>query len=48
VVIVEMTNPPREFILKCKDLLGIHKCLGRVPADEVNKPKSPKREESHA
>jgi hypothetical protein len=31
VVIVETTNPPRELIFKCKDLLAIHKCGGLVP-----------------
>jgi len=30
VVIVETTNPPRELIFKCKDLLAIHKCVGPV------------------
>lgn len=47
VVIVEMTNPPQQFVIKCEHLLGIHKCLGRVPADVVNKPKS-RKEESRA
>jgi hypothetical protein len=47
-IIVEMLNPPKQFAYKCEHLLGIHKCLGRVPADVVNKPKSHKKEELHA
>lgn len=31
-VIVEMTNPPRRFAYKCEHLLGIHKCIGPIPA----------------
>ena len=27
-VIVEMTNPGRQFAVKCEHLLGIHKCVG--------------------
>ena len=30
-IIVEMLNPPKQFAYKCEHLLGIHKCLGRVP-----------------
>ena len=33
VVIVEMDNPPQQFGYRCEHLLGIHKCLGRLPAD---------------
>ena len=33
-VIVEMTNPPRQFAYKCEHLLGIHKCVGPVPDKE--------------
>jgi hypothetical protein len=47
-VIVEMTNPRRQFAVRCDHLLGIHKCLGRMPADLANKPNSRKTEESHA
>jgi hypothetical protein len=46
-VIVETTNPGRQFAVRCEHLLGIHKCLGRVPADVINKPKS-RKDESHA
>jgi hypothetical protein len=46
-VIVKMTNPSRQFAVKCEHLLGIHKCLGRVPADGVSNPNSHKKEESY-
>ena len=32
-VIVEMTNPHRQFAYKCEHLLGIHKCVGPVPSN---------------
>jgi hypothetical protein len=32
-VVVEMLNPHRTFAYKCEHLLGIHKCIGPVPAD---------------
>ena len=32
-IIVEMLNPHKQFAYKCEHLLGIHKCVGRVPAD---------------
>lgn len=35
IVIVEMDNPPKQFGYKCEHLLGIHKCLGPLPADAV-------------
>jgi hypothetical protein len=34
-VIVEMTNPRRQFAVKCEHLLGIHKCLGPLLAGAV-------------
>lgn len=40
-VVVEMDNPPKQFAYKAERLLGIHKCLGRLPEgstyDEENK-----------
>ena len=32
-VIVEMTNPGRQFAVKCEHLLGIHKCTGPIPSE---------------
>jgi hypothetical protein len=34
-IIVEMLNPPKQFAYKCEHLLGVHKCLGPVPADAI-------------
>ena len=34
-VVVEMTNPRKQFAYKCEHLLGIHKCLGVVPGKAV-------------
>ena len=31
-VIVEMLNPKRRLVMRCADILGIHKCLGPAPA----------------
>jgi hypothetical protein len=33
VVILEMTNPQRRFVVECQDLLAIHRCLGPLPSD---------------
>ncbi len=30
-IIVEMLNPHKQFAYKCEYLLGVHKCIGRVP-----------------
>ena len=37
-VIAEQINPRRQYAIPCEDLLGIHKCLGPVPADMVTYP----------
>jgi hypothetical protein len=29
---LEMLNPRRQFVMRCADLLGIHKCLGVAPS----------------
>lgn len=44
VLIVEMINPRRQFAVKCEHLLGIHKCLGPVPADGVHEPTTRNKE----
>ena len=31
-VIVEMLNPKRRIVMRCADILGIHKCVGPAPA----------------
>ena len=33
ILIVEMSNPPRQFHYRCDQLLAVHKCLGLVPVD---------------
>lgn len=30
-VIAEQFNPPRQFMMKCGDILAIHKCMGSFP-----------------
>lgn len=32
-VIAEMLNPPRQFTVRCRDLLALHKCIGVKPAE---------------
>ena len=32
-VVLEMINPSRQFVVRCADILGIHKCFGVVPTD---------------
>jgi hypothetical protein len=32
-IVAEMNNPPRQFIVKCSDVLAVHKCMGILPAD---------------
>ncbi len=39
-VVVETLNPPAQFAYRCADLLGIHKCLGVMPA-EMTRAKAP-------
>ena len=31
-IIVEMINPRRQFVYRCRDIIDIHKCLGVMPA----------------
>ncbi len=35
IVIAEQSNPRRQYQIPCARLLGIHKCVGRIPASEV-------------
>ena len=32
-VIAEQINPPRQYRIKCSDLLGIHLCIGSIPPE---------------
>jgi hypothetical protein len=34
-IIVEMLNPRKKFAYECEHLLGVHKCLGPVPAGMI-------------
>ena len=38
VVILEMANPPRRFVVECQDLLAIHRCLGPLPKEAIYEP----------
>ena len=35
VIVAAMSNPAQRIVYRCSDLLGVHKCLGLVPADAV-------------
>ena len=36
-VIAEQLNPPRQYRIKCSDLLGIHLCIGSIPPERLYK-----------
>ena len=39
-IMVEQLNPRGRFTIRCADILGIHRCMGIMPADVVQTPSS--------